>query len=152
EAPTAAPGGSIVLPADAQVVVLPDDTEEPVGGSSSYRLTGPAGVYRVIGARDTLVFAVNPPASESDLTRLDADEMRGWLAGADVETVDRIDGWAGAVYRHRLGAESWRPFALLALLVLLIEPLVAASGLGGRARRTSAARPPDLNRASPAAD
>src|SRR5690606_27100092 len=98
EAPTAAPGGSIVLPADAQVVVLPDDTEEPVGGSSSYRLTGPAGVYRVIGARDTLVFAVNPPASESDLTRLDADEMRGWLAGADVETVDRIDGWAGAVY------------------------------------------------------
>lgn len=152
EAPAAALGGSIVLPADAQVVVLPDDTEEPVGGSSSYRLTGPAGVYRVVGARDTLVFAVNPPAAESDLARLDADELRGWLAGADVETVDRIDDWARAVYRHRLGAESWRPFALLALLVLLIEPLVAASGVGGRARGTSAARTPDMNRASPAAD
>ena len=63
-----------------------------------------------------------------------------------------MDGWAAAVYRHRLGAESWRPFALLALLVLLIEPIVAASGRSGRARGTRAARTPDMTQPSHAAD
>ncbi len=152
EAPAAAPGGSVQLAADAQAVVLPDGTEEPVGGSAVYRLTGPVGVYRVAGARDTVAFAVNPPAAESDLARLEAGELRGWLADTDVATVERMDDWASAVYRHRLGAESWRPFALLALLVLLIEPLVAASGRSGRARGTRTARTPDMTHPSHAAD
>ncbi|NLG62300.1 MAG: hypothetical protein GX539_08645 [Candidatus Cloacimonetes bacterium] len=152
-APTAAPGEAVVLPAEADALLLPDGTREPVTGGSAYRGTNEPGVYHVLAGTDTITaFAVNPPRVESDLTRLDEGELRGWIDGAAVTTVSDPDDWADTVFRHRLGAESWRPFALLALLLLLVEPLIAASGRVGNARGTGAARRTSMNRPSPASD
>jgi hypothetical protein len=151
--PAVAPGESVALPAGADAVLLPDGTREPLTGSAAYQGADEPGVYHVLSGADTLAaFAVNPPRMESDLTRLSGSELRAWVADADITTAGTPEAWAEAVYRHRLGAESWRPFALLALLLLLIEPLLAASGRVGAARGTTAARPTSMNRPSPATD
>ncbi|MGH7444956.1 MAG: BatA domain-containing protein [Longimicrobiales bacterium] len=139
-APTAAPGATVALPADADAVVLPDGTREPLGTTTTYRVTGPAGVYRILAGADTVAaFAVDSPPAESDLARLSADELRAHFEGADVVTVSDADDWPMQVYQQRLGAESWRPFALLAFLVLLGETLLAASGRAAHTRGTATA-------------
>ena len=153
----AAPGEPVTLPREADALLLPDGTREPVTGGSTYRAADEPGVYYVLAGADTVTaFAVNPPPVESDLTRLDEDALREWAAGADVATASSTEDWADTVYRHRLGAESWRPFAIAALLLLLIEPLLAASGrvAGTRdsKRGTSAAHRTSMNRPTPATD
>ncbi|HEU5209755.1 MAG TPA: BatA domain-containing protein [Longimicrobiales bacterium] len=150
--PVVAPGESVALPDAADALLLPDGTREPVTGGSSFRGANEPGVYHVLAGPDTLTaFAVNPPPAESDLTRLDEDELRGWIDGASVAVPD-ADDWARTVFRHRLGAESWRPFALLALLLLLVEPLLAASGRVTGTRGTGTARRTSMNRPSPVTD
>ncbi len=152
-APSAAPGETIVLPARASAILLPDGTREPVGNASTYRITGGAGVYAILGGTDTVAaFVVNPAAAESDLTRLSERELRNRFADVDVVTVDDADDWTGAVYQQRLGAESWRPFALLAFLVLVIETMLAASGQVNRTRGTVAAPAPDMRPQASSAD
>lgn len=139
-APSAEPGSTIALPAGADAVALPDGTHEPLGTTTTYRVTGPAGVYRILAGSDTVAaFAVDPPAAESDLERLTARELRAHFEGSDVVTVSDAEDWPRQVYRQRLGVESWRPFAILAFLILLGETLLAASGRATHARGTAAA-------------
>jgi hypothetical protein len=134
----------VTLPDSADAVLPPDGTRDPAS-SGAYPVTGTPGIYHVARGADTIgAFAVNPVATESDLTRLSARDVRARLGDADVTTVDDADEWPGAVYRQRLGAESWRPFAVLALIVLLLESLLAASGRASRQRGTGAAPPPDM--------
>lgn len=143
--PSAAPGSEVTLPAGADAVIVPDGSREAVGEQSSYRITGPAGVYAVLSGTDTLsAFAVNPAAAESDLARIEQRELQNRFTDTDVVTVDDADAWPERIYQRRLGAESWRPFALLALLVLLAETLLAASGRAARTRGTATAPSADM--------
>jgi hypothetical protein len=55
------------------------------------------------------------------------------LAGATVVTADRPDQWTDRIYRERVGREVWRFLVLLAVLILAVEALVAATGTTTRA-------------------
>jgi hypothetical protein len=124
-----APGEEALLPAGTTALQRPDGVEEAVGEAGRYALGGEPGIYRALAGDSTLaVFAVNPPARESDLDRADARAVRDAFAGWTVETADEPDEWTTDIYRERLGREIWRPFLLIALAVLLIEPIVAAAG------------------------
>ncbi|MFO7259951.1 MAG: BatA domain-containing protein [bacterium] len=131
-----APGEPVVLPSLADAVERPDGVRDPVEGGSRYRAPAQPGVYRVL-AGDRLVdaFAVNPPAIESDLARLDRRQLTAMLDGWRVRVTDDADDWLRLIYHRRLGREVWRPLLLLALALLLVEGLVAAAG------RARAARP-----------
>ncbi|MGH7505144.1 MAG: hypothetical protein ACRELX_05820, partial [Longimicrobiales bacterium] len=122
------PGAEASLPEGTTAVARPDGTLEPVTGAV-YMLGGEPGIYRALAGETTLaVFAVNPPARESRLHRLDAGELRDALPGWSVETANDAREWTADIYRERLGREISRPVLLLALLILLIEAFVAAAG------------------------
>jgi hypothetical protein len=91
---------------------------------------------------------VNPPPRESDLARAGGRALRDALAGYAVETADDAGEWTADIYRERLGREIWRPFLLIALAVLLLEPIIAAAGRlaaprGGRPRDAGGAATQD---------
>jgi hypothetical protein len=126
-----APGDVYPLPGRADGVIGPAGERIVVEGGAPFRAPGETGVYRVFGGDSLLgVFAVNPPAVESDLTRLDPDALEDAL-GPGARAV-HADDWGGVIYRARRGRETWRWIAAAALLFLVAEMLVAASG--GRAR------------------
>src|SRR5690606_16572562 len=131
-----APGEPVVLPSLADAVERPDGIRDPVEGGARYRSPALPGIYRVL-AGDRLVdaFAVNPPAIESDLTRYERRQLTAALDGWRVRISDDAGDWLRMIYHRRLGREVWRPLLLLALALLLVEGLVAASG------RVRAARP-----------
>ncbi len=125
-----APGDAVALPAGATAVEHPDGTRDRVD-DGGYRAPERAGIYRILaGDKEIGAFAVNPPASESDLTRLSGRRLKALLPDWDVSTPDSPRAWARDVFRHRLGHEVWRPLLLLLLSILLIEGLVATAGRG----------------------
>jgi len=130
-----APGEAVVLPSLADAVERPDGVREPVEGGSRYRAPAQPGVYRVL-AGDRLVdaFAVNPPALESDLARLERRQLDAMLDGWRIRITDDAGDWLRMIYHRRLGREVWRPLLLLALALLLVEGLVAAAGRARPAR------------------
>jgi hypothetical protein len=124
-----APGAEAALPAGTAAVRRPDGVLEQVGDATRYTLGGEPGIYRALAGDSTVaVFAVNPPPSESDLTRAGARELRALLPDWSVETADNADEWEADIFRERLGREIWRPLLIVALLVLLLEAIVAAAG------------------------
>jgi Aerotolerance regulator N-terminal len=147
-----APGAEAPLPPGTTAVLRPDDVRERTGAATHYALGGEPGIYRALAGDSTLaVFAVNPPAWESQLARADARELASLLGAWDVQEADDPDEWDSEVYRERLGREIWRPLLLAALLILLIEAAVAAAGrLGaprgtrGREAAVASERSPDL--------
>jgi hypothetical protein len=146
-----APGAEAPLPPGTTAVLRPDEVEERVDASAHYPLGGEPGIYRAMAGDSTLaVFAVNPPAWESELAQAGAGELASLLGGWSVATADDQDEWASEVYRERLGREIWRPLLLLALVLLLVEATIAAAGrlAAGRAGAREAAgtqqRTPDL--------
>jgi hypothetical protein len=134
----AVPGQEISLPAGTTVVERPDAARDSVSGATSYRFGGEPGVYRLL-RDDTAIaaFAVNPPAAESDLTRLQRAELDALLPGWTLHVTTSDGAWRRAMYRERLGSEIWRPLLLALLLVLAGETLVAASGRARHARAPS---------------
>ncbi|HEX7050508.1 MAG TPA: BatA domain-containing protein [Longimicrobiales bacterium] len=143
EGARAQPGEVFQLPPEATAVARPDGVTEPAPSGGEYRVPGAPGVYHVLaGDRPITAFAVNPPARESELERLDEAGLRDALAGWRLDVVRDAGDWADAVFRERLGREAWRPFLLLALAVLLLEGLVAAAGrTGGVGAGAGAKRP-----------
>jgi hypothetical protein len=130
---TPEPGSEILLPDNVTVVERPDGVREPVTARSTYRLEVGAGVYRLATADSTLsALAVNPPSAESDLRRLPGRRLSDALPGWDPIVTDRAQDWPSRIYRGRLGREVWQPFLVLALALLFIEALVAATGLDRR--------------------
>lgn len=128
-----APGDAVALPAGATAVERPDGGRDRVD-DGGYRAPEHPGIYRILaGDKEIGAFAVNSPASESDLARLSGRRLEALLPDWDVSTPDSPRAWARAVFRHRLGHEVWRPLLLLLLSILLIEGLVATAGRG-RAR------------------
>ncbi|HEX2166542.1 MAG TPA: BatA domain-containing protein [Longimicrobiales bacterium] len=152
----AAPGQEIALPAATTVVERPDGTRDSIAGATTYRFGAEPGIYRIL-EDDSIVaaYAVNPPAAESDLARLEEDDLEAYLPGWALHVTTSDGAWRRAVYRERLGTELWRPLLLLLLIILAAETLIAASGRGrttrGSGRSDSAdTAASDTNRASPA--
>jgi hypothetical protein len=137
----AVPGQEITLAAGTTTVERPDGTRDDAGGATAYRFGGEPGVYRLLGDDSTLAaFAVNPPAAESDLTRLEGGDLEDVLPGWTLHVTTSGGAWRRAMYRERLGSELWRPLLLALLLVLIVETLLAASGRARRAHRSGTGR------------
>jgi hypothetical protein len=121
-------GLPLPAPRAATHVRLPSDTVVEIDGTRSVRGTASSGFYTFLAGDSTVaVEAVNPPESESRLTRLGEDRLEAAL-GADAVIVADQGRWDRAVFRARQGPELWRPLLLAAALVLAIEALLAASG------------------------
>ncbi|MGH7464243.1 MAG: hypothetical protein ACREK1_03650, partial [Longimicrobiales bacterium] len=130
----AEPGQEIALNPGITAVERPDGTHDSVSGATSYRFGSEPGVYRLLRGDSTVTaYAVNPPAAESDLTRLEPGELDAYLPGWTLHVTTADGAWRRATFRERLGRELWRPLLLALLAILLVETLVAASG---RARHT----------------
>ncbi|HEX6694457.1 MAG TPA: VWA domain-containing protein [Longimicrobiales bacterium] len=125
----AEPGGVFELPAEAAVVVRPDSVQEPVRGGR-YEVPPVAGIYEYRTAAGPALgaFAVNPPASESDLRVIPRDRFEALLEGWTVRTPSTADEWKRDIFRDRLGRELVRPLLLALLLLLVVEAGIAASG------------------------
>jgi hypothetical protein len=120
-------------------VRTPSGREAEVDGTRAVRATSEAGFYTFLRADSVVwVAAVNPPPSESDLAALDPSTLED--AVGDGLRVTRARDWSGAIFRVRQGPELWWPLLLLAVLLLLTESWVAASGRGARARARETAR------------
>lgn len=124
------PGDRPALPAGTAVIERPDGTRDIIDPGSPWLADGEPGIYRVLGAGDSvlLAFALNPPASESILDRVSARELERLLSAWSPVVVTSPEGWSRAVFRQRLGRELWRPLLALGLALLLVEALLAASG------------------------
>ncbi|HEY8469970.1 MAG TPA: BatA domain-containing protein [Longimicrobiales bacterium] len=145
--PQASPGEPLVMPSRADAVERPDGVRDSVEGGARYRPPALPGIYRVLeGNRVVDAFAVNPPAVESDLERIERRQLMAALDGWRVRITDDPGDWLRLIYHRRLGREVWRPLLLLALAFMLVEALVAAAGrtrvsrAGGGA--AAPARPP----------
>lgn len=132
-------GEALPLSSAVTEVETPDGERLPVDGSLELRTVRSAGIYRALRG-DSLVelLAVNPPVRESLLTPL-TDDAAEVLIGADAEWVDDPGDWSGATFTRRQGYESWRVLLALALILLLLESWIAASG--GRQPRAATATP-----------
>ncbi len=130
-----APGQAFPLPAGARVVTGPGGRADSVSGGASFTAPAAAGIYTVHGNDSTLAaFAVNPPAAESRLARVDPAAV---LGGLDLHRVSRADDWRRTIFVRRRGAGLTAVLLILALALLVAESVVAASG---RAARTPSPR------------
>lgn len=125
----AATGDEIAIAADVTRIERPDGTSDDVAGATTYRFGLVPGIYRVMSGDSLAVaYAVNAPAAESQLVRIDADELDALLPGWTLHVTTDAADWRRAAFRERLGRELWRPLLFALLAILIIETLVAAAG------------------------
>jgi hypothetical protein len=130
-----ATGESLAAPAGATHVRFPSGDEFEIDGTRTVRGTGLAGFYTFLAGDSVVsVLAVNPPPSESRLARIERDELTSSV-GREVVEVERAAAWPRSVFRARQGPELWWPLILCALLLLLAESVMAASGKAGPSSR-----------------
>ncbi|MEX0837767.1 MAG: BatA and WFA domain-containing protein [Gemmatimonadota bacterium] len=121
-------GQPLPAPAGATHVVLPAGDTLAVDGTRTVTATGSVGHYGFL-ASDSIVswVAVNSAPAESDLSRLEDDELER-AVGENVTLVSSEPAWTRSVFRERTGPEIWWPLLILAALVLLVESRLAAAG------------------------
>ncbi len=98
--------------------------------TTAFTKTDTAGIYRAEvrgdgGATRGLVFAVNPPAIESDLTPL-SDKHRQILADRTGMTFVSVSDRGKDLRGERRGIELWRTLAKIILALLVLETFLAA--------------------------
>ena len=121
-------GMPLSLPAVATVLETPDGTRHPVDPALAFRPTRESGIYRILRGDSVLdAVAVNPPVRESMLERAEGIVVVQAF-GPEVRIFNDTTAWAAAVFSSRQGDEFWRPIVAMALLLLLLESVVAASG------------------------
>ncbi len=129
--PELATGAYMPAPAEATHVRFPSGRELEIDGTRVVRGTSEAGIYAFLAADTTVALvALNPPADESRLDRLDRDDATSAI-GSETEFVANADDWAGEVFRTRLGGEVWWPFLLAVAILLVAESLLATTRRGG---------------------
>ena len=121
-------GTVLSLPTAATTIETPDGTQHPVDPALSFRETRDPGVYLILQEDSVLdAVAVNPPIRESLL-----EPAQGAVVvqafGPDVRIFSDTTAWGAAVFSSRQGDELWRPIVLAALLLLVLESVIAASG------------------------
>ena len=135
------PGGRAVeagmplsLPAAATLVETPDGTRHPVDPALDFRPTRESGVYRILRGDSVLdAVAVNPPVRESLLEPAEGVVVVQAF-GPEVRIFNDTTAWATAAFSSRQGDELWRPIVAVALLLLILESVVAASGASKASR------------------
>ena len=127
-------GMPLSLPAVATVLETPDGTRHPVDPALAFRPTRESGIYRILRGDSVLdAVAVNPPVRESMLERAEGIVVVQAF-GPEVRIFNDTTAWAAAVFSSRQGDEFWRPIVAMALLLLLLESVVAASGASKASR------------------
>ena len=123
-------GDVLPIPAGVDAVADAAGARTPAGPGAQVVARGP-GLHRFL-AGDSLVrqVAVNPPAAESILEPIAESALDG-LLGDDYDRAD-ASSWRRLVFASRQGTEVWRWLLAAALVLLLLESRVAATG-----RRTS---------------
>jgi hypothetical protein len=100
-----------------------------VGHGQGYRIDPPAvpGIYFLRSADETLsVFAVNVDAAESDLAKISEGDMSSDLEGLDVSRIRGVEGIGESISVLRRGRELSHSFIWLALILLLVETVIAS--------------------------
>jgi len=98
------------------------------------------GLYRVLqGGRVRAPFAVNPAASESDLTPASEESVIKAFPPGKAQVLRPGADFARRVREARYGRELWSAFIIAALLLLAAETVIGRIGLGGGAPRPAKA-------------
>jgi hypothetical protein len=87
--------------------------------------TDQAGFYEIQRNGLPLAAAVNVDPLESDVAGLYGTALTKALSGLPVRVLAPTDDAAAAIRQGRVGLELWRPLMLLALIVLLLEQVLA---------------------------
>lgn len=133
-----AAGSPLPLPPGATSVRDPGGTLHSVDGTHPFEMTGIPGIYAIRRGDSVLSrIAVNPPAGESRLARTDPASLLRRV-GPPLHTVTDPTDWPARVYLRRRGRELWRPLVVAALVLLVVEGLVAATGAGRGERKERA--------------
>jgi len=127
-ASTLIPGGEIHLPIHADRVVDADGTVHMREGTDRALVTRHAGLHR-IQRGDTLleVVAVNLDPMESRLAPVTAERLEERI-GREMRIARSPAGWRREIFPAGQGPEVWHPLLLVALLLLVAESWLAASG------------------------
>ncbi len=116
------------LPLDPTVTAVTDPEGRVVPLDEGRAYTRRAGLHSLLSGDSVVArVAVNIPAAESPLERAEVQSLQR-LYGPGFEVVPR-DGWEQGIFSVRQGPEVWWPLVLGALLCLLLESWIAASGL-----------------------
>ena len=117
----------------------PAGTIHPVDATQPFAATPAAGVYELLAGDSTIqMIAVNAPREESLLFPIETGVLRNLLPGPSTVVTDSAR-WASAVFSAGQGPEIWRWLLAAAVLVLVAESLVAASGPSSDKSRSGAA-------------
>ncbi len=86
-----------------------------------------AGIYKVgmAGNENSAAFAVNRPASESELTTMDEATLRTTMGTGKFQFANGVDALVQMVMQARRGTEIWRPLIFLAIILFFVEGLLA---------------------------
>ena len=132
-------GGAIRTPPGATAIRDPQGALHPVDGAQPFRATRWTGLYEVLRSDSIVnVVAVNAPLSESVLTPIEPDDLEALVPGPMTVVTDSAR-WSRALFSTGQGPEIWRWLLAAAVLVLLAESLVAASGPAATGRRSAPA-------------
>lgn len=138
---------SLVSPDGSEELVRPSGRPQEMSASTMQfklkRLTMP-GFYEIRSAGTPLtVFGANIDPRESDTRKISGDDLaKFWkhvgIAPSSVRAIARTDQLQSAILELRYGVELWKHCIALALLMALLEMVVARDPAGGAARQASA--------------
>ncbi|MDH5758114.1 MAG: BatA and WFA domain-containing protein [Gemmatimonadota bacterium] len=133
-------GEALPAPRGATHVETPTGDRPEIDGTRQLTQASRAGLYTFLASDSVVAMAaVNPPREESDLTPADRATLRAAL-GPGMVLVEDSSRWEAATFRQRQGPELWWPLVLGALILLVVENLVAAGRMDGRSPGGVAAR------------
>ncbi len=119
-------GDTWTVPDSVTAVADPDGTLVPLAEDRQFRVAR-AGLYRLLTEAEPFgTVAVNAPAAESDMSRVERDALEA-RSDLNAELVSAGD-WSDEVFRARTGPEIWRPLLIALIAILLAESWIAASG------------------------
>lgn len=123
-------GDPLMIPANIVAIRNPLGTTKEVREGNLFRTTGTPGIYQLITNDSTISrVAFNVPSQESILETIELQALTDRLPKSSVLVHD-VSEWKNSVFTNRKGAEIWKWFVLIALIILIAETLLAASGLG----------------------
>ncbi len=127
-------GATVTLPPRIEAIRDPDGVGHAAEGGAPWTpLRAGTWTWVLPGATGAVerYVGVNVPAAESDPRRLGEGELRRALADTDVALAESAAGWPDAVFGARRGAEA-TPWIVGAALILGLIELLLAAPRGGR--------------------
>ena len=126
----AAPGATVAVPERASAIVTAGDSVRRVEPGAVIAAPEAPGAYPLLAGADTIaMLVVAPDARESDLAREAAAALRARFPGSRVSVTTDPREYAALRFRGAGRSELTGWLLAAALLVLLIEPALAAGGL-----------------------